>query len=114
MTKILLLLVSIASFAANAVTKYAEVVEYTNRTSSDYCGKNKACQVDFAQKLLYAYKDGEKDGMSPYKSETLIKRYNKKWQVLECSAAAPKDKALCDSMVDRLVDSYTRGLTSCD
>ena len=35
-----------------------------------------------------------------------------KWNTLECSVAEEKDKAACHSMVDRLVDSYNRGLST--
>lgn len=115
MTKMLALIVGLVSFNTLANTTYTDVTEYTNRTASDYCGKSQECKVDFSQKLLYAYKDGEKDGASSrFKASTLIKRYHKKWQILECSVAEPKDKAACNSMVDRLVDSYTRGLAASD
>lgn len=95
-----------------ADSNYTEVSEYVNRTAMDYCGKNKSCQSEFAQKLIYAYKDGENDTNSRYKNDTLIKKYAKKWDVLECSVAEAKDKSACHSMVDRLVDSYNRGLST--
>ena len=79
MTKMLALIVGLVSFNALANTTYTDVTEYTNRTASDYCGKSQECKVDFSQKLLYAYKDGEKDGASSrFKASTLIKRYYKK------------------------------------
>ena len=58
----LALIVGLVSFNALANTTYTDVTEYTNRTASDYCGQSQECKVDFSQKLLYAYKDGEKDG----------------------------------------------------
>lgn len=114
MTKILVLCIGLISFSASASadTSYTEIREYVNRTAADYCGKNKACQAEFAQKLIYAYKDGERDKLSRYKNDTLLKRYAKKWNTLECSVAEEKDKAACHSMVDRLVDSYNRGLST--
>lgn len=104
----LLLIFPLVSFAQD----YTTITEYANRTAKDYCGTNAECKSDFSQKLIWAYKDGESDSKSRFKNTTLLKRYEKKWYTIECSSAKDEDKCLCYSMVDRLVDSYNRGLSN--
>lgn len=112
MIKKIVFMACIIPFIAHADLSYTDVTDYVNRTAEDYCGKNKKCSKDFSQQLLFAYKDGEKDKSSRFKNDTLLKRYESKWKTLECSSAEYKNKAACLSMVDRIVDSYNRGLSS--
>ncbi|AZV01014.1 valyl tRNA synthetase modifier [Escherichia phage vB_EcoM_005] len=46
------------------------------------------------------------------KEKTLSKRYEQRLNVTECIPSDKKYKEMCASMVDRLVDSYNRGLNS--
>lgn len=89
------------------------ILEYAKRTAKDYCSpKNTDCILEFSNQIIVAFKDGQNDGNSRFKGNTLSARYEKRLMVTEC---VPSDKAyrdVCESMVDRLVDSYNRGLNT--
>lgn len=109
--KKLLALLLVIPLVAVAETNKVDILDYVNRTAKDYCGKNLECNKNFSQSLIIAYKDGEKDSNSRYKPNTLLTRFEKKWQTLECTSAA-SSKDACYSMVDRLADAYMRGLNN--
>lgn len=103
-----MLLISTGVFASSD----NDIFSYVDRTVKDYCSTNKECREEFSKQMLFAYKDGEQDSKSRFKNDTLIKRYERKIKTLECTQADTKYKSACDSMVDRLVDSYNRGLSN--
>lgn len=106
-------LIPLVSFAgSNDLTKFTDVHQYAERTAKDYCGTSMECKIDFSQKILWAYKDGEAAGKSRFKNETLLKRYEEKWYSTECAVAPQEDKDKCYSMVYRLSDAYNRGLST--
>ena len=97
---------------AEQSTESTEVLEYVTRTAKDYCSPtNIDCINTFSLQMMASYKDGVMDAKSRFKNETLIRRYESKLMVLECIPAQARYKDMCVSMVDRLVDSYNRGLS---
>ncbi|BAQ22768.1 valyl tRNA synthetase modifier [Edwardsiella phage PEi20] len=52
------------------------------------------------------------DSRSRFREGTLSKRYEDRLLTTECIPSDEKYKSVCESMVDRLVDSYNRGLNS--
>lgn len=90
------------------------IIEYATRTAKDYCASsNVDCVIRFSAKLTAAYKDGQNDvEHTLMKKSTLSNKYEKKLFEMDCILSSAKYKAACTSMVDRLVDSYNRGLNS--
>ena len=91
----------------------SDVLDYAKRTAKDYCApKNTECIAEFSNQVVIAFKDGQMDARSRFRENTLSKRYENRLLVTECIPSDDKYKEVCESMVDRLVDSYNRGLNS--
>lgn len=94
-------------------TDMTDVIEYANRTAKDYCAPaNTQCISEFSSQVIVAFKDCQMDSRSRFREKTLSKRYEDRLITTECIPSDEKYKAVCESMVDRLVDSYNRGLNS--
>lgn len=90
-----------------------DMMDYVQRTAKDYCSpKNTDCINEFSMQMLSAFKDGQIDARSRFRENTLSKRYESRLLTTECIPSDDKYKDVCASMVDRLVDSYNRGLNS--
>lgn len=101
------------SLGVSASTDMSEIIDYANRTAKDYCApQNTQCISDFSSQVIVAYKDGQMDSRSRFREGTLSKRYESRLLTTECIPSDEKYKSVCESMVDRLVDSYNRGLNS--
>ena len=99
--------------SAIASSDMTDILEYAQRTAKDYCSPNNtACINEFSNQVIIAFKDGQLDSKSRFREHTLSKRYEKRLLVTECIPSDDKYKEVCESMVDRLVDSYNRGLNS--
>lgn len=104
------LLISTGVFASNDMNS---IINYASRTAKDYCNpRNTECINEFSSQVIIAFKDGEQDSSSRYSGEVLSKRYEKRLVAQVCVPSDTKHKDACLSMVDRLVDSYNRGLNS--
>lgn len=101
------------SLGVSASTDMSDIIDYANRTAKDYCSPtNTQCIAEFSSQVIVAYKDGQMDGRSRFREKTLSKRYESRLLTTECIPSDDKYKTVCESMVDRLVDSYNRGLNS--
>lgn len=101
------------SHAASDSKQMTDVMEYVQRTAKDYCPpKNASCINEFGMQMLASFKDGQSDARSRFHENTLSRRYENRLLTTECIPSDKKYKAVCESMVDRLVDSYNRGLNS--
>lgn len=112
--KSVLILGLVLSLGVNAApsTESTEVLDYVTRTAKDYCSyNNQECVNTFSLQMMASYKDGVTDSKSRFRNDTLLNRYETRLMVLECIPAEAKYKNSCTSMVDRLVDSYNRGLS---
>ena len=114
MTKPLILAFGLLiSLGASAVSDMTDIIDYANRTAKDYCSpKNVVCINEFSNQVIVAYKDGQMDAGSRFRENTLSRRYENKLMNTECIKSDDQYKKVCASMVDRLVDSYNRGLNS--
>ena len=101
------------SLGVMASTDMSDVLEYANRTAKDYCSPvNTQCITEFSNQVIMAFKDGQMDARSRFGGDILSKKYENRLLVTECIPSDEKYKSACESMVDRLVDSYNRGLNS--
>ncbi|AEN93743.1 valyl-tRNA synthetase modifier [Escherichia phage Bp7] len=111
---IALMLIAPGVLASQVDDSNNSIVEYATRTAKDYCHpSNTECVIEFSSKITAAFKDGQNDvEHRRMKEKTLSKRYEQRLNVTECIPSDKKYKEMCASMVDRLVDSYNRGLNS--
>ncbi|QEG12641.1 valyl-tRNA synthetase modifier [Klebsiella phage PhiKpNIH-6] len=94
-------------------TDKSSILEYAHRTAKDYCSpKNVQCITEFSNQVIMAFKDGQMDSRSRFRENSLSDRYENRLLTTECIPSDVKYKEICESMVDRLVDSYNRGLNS--
>lgn len=101
------------SLGVSAASNTTDIIEYANRTAKDYCSpQNTQCISEFSSQVIMAFKDGQMDARSRFRENTLSKRYEDRLLTTECIPSDDKYKDVCTSMVDRLVDSYNRGLNS--
>lgn len=99
--------------SASEKTNMTDVMDYVNRTAKDYCSpKNTSCINEFSMQMLASFKDGQSDSRSRFREKTLSSRYEDRLITTECIPSEERYKDVCYSMVDRLVDSYNRGLNS--
>lgn len=100
-------------FAKESPKSMTDIMEYVQRTAKDYCSPtNQECINEFSMQMLSSFKDGQSDARSRFREQTLSDRYEKRLITTECIPSDSKYKDVCQSMVDRLVDSYNRGLNS--
>lgn len=116
---IALMLIAPGVLASQVDDSNNSIVEYATRTAKDYCHpSNTECIIRFSSKITAAFKDGQNDvEHRRMKEKTLSKRYEQNTYLAECVPSDKrfsdkKYKEMCTSMVDRLVDSYNRGLNS--
>lgn len=117
MKKIVSVVLVLISMGVNSVsaadTSMTDILEYAQRTAKDYCSpKNTRCINEFSNQVIISYKDGQMDSRSRFKDHSLSKRYESRLLLTECIPSDEKYRTICESMVDRLVDSYNRGLNS--
>lgn len=109
----LALFVTMGAAASSTSDNMTDVLDYAKRTAKDYCApENADCISEFSNQVIMSFKDGQMDGRSRFRENTLSKRYESRLLVTECIPSDEKFKAICESMVDRLVDAYNRGLNS--
>ena len=100
-------------FAAENAKSMTDIMDYVQRTAKDYCSPtNQDCINEFSMQMLSSFKDGQLDARSRFREQTLSERYEKRLLTTECIPSDAQYKDVCQSMVDRLVDSYNRGLNS--